>query len=209
MPFVPFHDLCPEIAMRETRVLTVLPGADVPLPPAQYSFVEMFCDESDCDCRRAFFTVYSSPGPKTEAVISWGWENAAFYKRWFGFGDTQLIETMRGPILEIGSPVSRNAKYLLQFFTTVLLADPMYAERVKKHYAMFRTAIDSGAKRQRATEPDRDSMPVSSAAISAGSGGDRASLTRTRQQPEARQRVGRNDPCLCGSGKKFKNCCLK
>lgn len=23
------------------------------------------------------------------------------------------------------------------------------------------------------------------------------------------QKVGRNDPCTCGSGKKFKNCCLK
>jgi len=25
----------------------------------------------------------------------------------------------------------------------------------------------------------------------------------------ARVKVGRNDPCPCGSGKKFKNCCLK
>ena len=25
--------------------------------------------------------------------------------------------------------------------------------------------------------------------------------------PEPRQKVGRNDPCLCGSGKKFKKCC--
>ncbi|MBL8795731.1 MAG: SEC-C domain-containing protein, partial [Planctomycetia bacterium] len=22
------------------------------------------------------------------------------------------------------------------------------------------------------------------------------------------QRVGRNDPCTCGSGKKYKNCCM-
>lgn len=28
------------------------------------------------------------------------------------------------------------------------------------------------------------------------------------QQPAAKQKVGRNDPCPCGSGKKFKNCCL-
>jgi uncharacterized protein YecA (UPF0149 family) len=25
---------------------------------------------------------------------------------------------------------------------------------------------------------------------------------------ETKQRVGRNDPCACGSGKKFKKCCL-
>lgn len=28
-------------------------------------------------------------------------------------------------------------------------------------------------------------------------------------KPEARKKVGRNDPCPCGSGKKFKHCCLK
>ena len=27
------------------------------------------------------------------------------------------------------------------------------------------------------------------------------------QEPSARQAIGRNDPCLCGSGKKFKKCC--
>ncbi|MBQ7651389.1 MAG: SEC-C domain-containing protein, partial [Victivallales bacterium] len=30
-------------------------------------------------------------------------------------------------------------------------------------------------------------------------------VTIHRQQPK----VGRNDPCPCGSGKKFKNCCGK
>jgi hypothetical protein len=29
------------------------------------------------------------------------------------------------------------------------------------------------------------------------------------RKPQARQKVGRNDPCPCGSGKKFKNCCMK
>ena len=28
-------------------------------------------------------------------------------------------------------------------------------------------------------------------------------------KPEAKKKVGRNDPCPCRSGKKFKNCCLK
>lgn len=29
------------------------------------------------------------------------------------------------------------------------------------------------------------------------------------RKPEARHRVGRNDPCPCGSGKKFKTCCMR
>lgn len=31
----------------------------------------------------------------------------------------------------------------------------------------------------------------------------------TREQRQLWSKVGRNDPCLCGSGKKAKNCCLK
>lgn len=30
-----------------------------------------------------------------------------------------------------------------------------------------------------------------------------------RRKPEVKQKVGRNDPCPCGSGKKFKKCCMK
>ena len=33
-------------------------------------------------------------------------------------------------------------------------------------------------------------------------------LTMPRK-PEVRQKVGRNDPCPCGSGKKFKTCCMR
>ena len=37
--------------------------------------------------------------------------------------------------------------------------------------------------------------------------GRNASQGDTKQQPYvAEQRIGRNDPCPCGSGKKFKNC---
>ena len=32
-------------------------------------------------------------------------------------------------------------------------------------------------------------------------------ISPTKQQLK-RKRVGRNDPCPCGSGKKFKKCCL-
>lgn len=224
MPFVPFYDLFPDLAKRETRVLTVLPDAPLPLPPGEYSFVELFCDESKCDCRRAFFTVFSMPAKKTEAIISWGWEDAAFYRRWFKFdkasaNDAHIIAQMQGPVLDFSSPVTRTANALLELFANVLLADPLYVERVKKHYALFRGAIDSGRTPAR-TEPgedwadadsesDLDAVGASGATTSRRSGRDWASFTRTPPQREARPKVGRNDSCPCGSGKKYKNCCLK
>ena len=39
---------------------------------------------------------------------------------------------------------------------------------------------------------------------------DVADLTRLLNPPKptiAEKKIGRNDPCTCGSGKKFKNCC--
>ena len=36
-----------------------------------------------------------------------------------------------------------------------------------------------------------------------------ASFQSPAPRSESQQRVGRNDPCPCGSGKKFKQCCLK
>ncbi|MBO0453604.1 preprotein translocase subunit SecA [Candidatus Enterococcus murrayae] len=36
--------------------------------------------------------------------------------------------------------------------------------------------------------------------------GDPKNLTHTKQQPVHVEKVGRNDPCPCGSGKKYKNC---
>lgn len=57
-----------------------------------------------------------------------------------------------------------------------------------------------------------EQMAVHHATVSAFSGGEEAALTP--QQPQKQQtvrhdapKVGRNDPCPCGSGKKYKHCC--
>ncbi|HFC97180.1 MAG TPA: preprotein translocase subunit SecA [Thermosulfurimonas dismutans] len=40
-----------------------------------------------------------------------------------------------------------------------------------------------------------------------GRGEEAAEAERPRQEPIRRQKIGRNDPCPCGSGKKYKKCC--
>ena len=52
--------------------------------------------------------------------------------------------------------------------------------------------------RLRAEEPKREQV-----AVPMESGGDGTSP----QRPAAKKKVGRNDPCPCGSGKKYKHCC--
>lgn len=36
---------------------------------------------------------------------------------------------------------------------------------------------------------------------------DHGNVVRDKQMPMSAQKVGRNDPCPCGSGAKFKKCC--
>lgn len=146
MPYSLFHSRFPEIAERETRTVTLLDHSDFNLPPAHYSFLEMFCDEPGCDCRRVFFSVVSSLQQDIKAVIVWGWEEREFYVKWMGDNDPNVIDGLKGPELNLASPQSNLAPALLHLFREVLLQDISYVERVKRHYAMFRKKIDSKPK---------------------------------------------------------------
>ncbi len=144
MPYSLFHSRFPEIAEKETRVVTVIDPASFNLPEGEYTFLEMFCDEPGCDCRRVFFSVVSPPGKDIKAVIAWGWENRAFYRKWLGMNDSDIIKGLMGPALNLSSPQSDLAPALLKLFQNVLLQDNAYIERVKQHYAMFRATVDKG-----------------------------------------------------------------
>jgi hypothetical protein len=143
MPYALFHSLFPEVAERETRTVTVVHRLHFNLPPARYAFLEMFCDERGCDCRRVLFSVLSSLHKDVQAVIAWGWEEKEFYVKWLGDNDPIVIEELKGPALNLASPQANLAPALLDLFREVLLQDTPYLERVKRHYAMFREKIDA------------------------------------------------------------------
>ena len=52
-----------------------------------------------------------------------------------------------------------------------------------------------------------EALPDIVAATRAFFNGDEHPLLASTAQPERRVKVGRNDPCPCGSGKKYKRCC--
>jgi hypothetical protein len=144
MPYVPFDEHFRELAEAETRVITVFPGGVDDLPPDAYAFCEMYCNERGCDCRRVFFTVISEGRKRTEAVVAYGWETKAFYAKWMGNADLATLVEMQGPILNPGSPRSPLAPAILRLTEEVLLKDPAYLERIKRHYALFRQKIEGG-----------------------------------------------------------------
>ena len=146
MPYQSFHELFPARAAEETRSI-MLEGAersDSPLPEGQYSFLEMFCNERGCDCRRVMFYVVSDCDEqrRVKAVIAWGWESRHFYRKWFRSDDPEMLATLKGPTLNVGSPQSKLAPALLDLVREVLLQDPAYVERVESHYWAFRNRIE-------------------------------------------------------------------
>lgn len=174
MPYSMFYDLFPEIAKEETRSLIVFNDSD--LPPDVYALMELFCDEPGCDCRRVMFHIFSDNRKEFLAVIAFGWESDAYYAKWLGEKDPELIRELKGPVLNVGSSQSRLAPVLLIKVKEVL-GDKTYVERLKNHYRLFKEAI--GDKNYKKTENI------------------------------ASEKVGRNDPCPCGSGKNFEHCCSK
>jgi hypothetical protein len=149
MPYALLYHRLPEIAERETRTITLLPGtpacAKLGLPPGPYAFLESVCDEEGCDCRRVMWRVMS--GERELATIAWGWESRDFYARWMGDGDPDMLRCLIGPVLKLGSRETELSEGVLRLCTTLLLQDPAYVARVKRHYALFRAAPDPAAAR--------------------------------------------------------------
>ncbi len=154
MPFVPFSHFYPDLAARETRN-AILSEGDEWLPADTYAMFEMYCDEPGCDCRRVFFTVIGERQRRPLAVVAYGWESRAFYARWMHSDDPQDLADLQGPILNFGSPQSKYAPELLNLINEVLLADPAYIERLKRHYQLVREMVDGKVGRSSVSFPVR------------------------------------------------------
>jgi hypothetical protein len=148
MPYTDFHSAFPDVAEAETRSIT-LTHHSFGLPPDQYAFLEMYCDEPGCDCRRVFFSVISLHSNDVLAVITYGWESRDYYVRWLGRDIPDIIADLTGSALNLASPQSALAPALLELFRKLLLPDAAYIDRIKRHYAMFREKIE---RRQQAAK---------------------------------------------------------
>jgi hypothetical protein len=142
MAFQMFFHLFPDIGLNETRSVVILPGTDEKLPPDEYGFLESYCNDPGCDCRRVYFNVITPTSSAPLAVISWGWEDLEFYRKWSKFSPDDISKERRGPILAPMAPTTPLSEPLLALFEEVLLQDPAFIERIKRHYAMFRKAVN-------------------------------------------------------------------
>lgn len=168
MPYEPFYERFHDIALKETRTVTIhnYPG----LPDDDYGFLEAYCNDENCDCRRVFFNVISHKRNEVVAVIAYGWEDRAFYARWFGQNDPDIIRELQGPILNTSSHQSELAPALLNLVRNTLLKDPAYIERLKRHYWMFKEKVDPKHFKASGIAAQQDNL---------------ASKTRKRHRPQS------------------------
>ena len=144
MNYVPFHKYFHDLANAETRSIIVYNNNEFGVPPDEYGFMELFCEEPGCDYRRTMLMVISRKNKMPIAIINYGWENRKFYEKWFGEKDKpEIIDELKGPIID---PVSSQSKYganILAMFISIVLKDEKYVERLQHHYRLFKDKINS------------------------------------------------------------------
>jgi hypothetical protein len=143
---IPFHSVLPEIAQREVRCVHLGPGADSPLPADEYVFLEFYCDDLTCDCRRVFLQVIAKNQPgKIFAGISYGWEKESFYRKRMPWNPDEARGTVRGE-LDPFNEQSEFAEDFLDLFKRFLL-DERYRMRLRRHYLLFREELARGSRK--------------------------------------------------------------
>ena len=137
---VPFYTRFRDLALRETRSATV--RGDPGIPDGEYGFIELYCDEVNCDCRRVILNVISATaGNKVWATINYGWEDVAYYEKWTR--NKELAQDMVGAALDPLNIQTRHAPALLKLFEYII-EDQSYVKRLQRHYEMFKADIRKG-----------------------------------------------------------------
>lgn len=141
MPMTPFIQRFPELGTRETRTITTAGSPN--LPADEYGLLELYCDETDCDCRRVVIEVIARSTGDTLAIINYGWESVPFYERKLGSREYafEVVEASLDPL----NSQSRHAPGLLALFREVV-KDAAYRERLARHYQLFKAAILNKAR---------------------------------------------------------------
>lgn len=153
MSYEPFSERFGELAWKETRTVTVFAGTEYGLPADEYGLLEAYCNDKKCDCRRVFFNIAARKRNEIIAVVTYGWETEAFYRKWFGGGDDKMsrmaVKEMTGLGLNSASHQSKFAPAALELVKDVL-QDPNYVARIKRHYKMFKETVDGMPKPKKA-----------------------------------------------------------
>ena len=179
-----FGEVDPELGDLETRFIQLLaPKNGVPV--GKYAILESYCADPACDCRRVMLSVVEESRPTVNlASISYAFD---------------ADDPEPGPYLDTLNPQSQYAQGLLELVTQWVLSDSAYLARLERHYALTKQA---------AADPTHPAYAVLSESFTDDLDEYLESPLGTQaRRAISRTKIGRNAPCPCGSGKKYKVCC--
>lgn len=97
------------------------------IPPGEYLFMEVYCNEKDCDCRRVMISVISRDESRPLATINMGFDSKG---------------PQPGPFLDPWNPQSEYAAAFIQVFVEIINTEPAYLKQLQNHYVMFKEALE-------------------------------------------------------------------
>lgn len=146
--------------------------------PATLLFREYYCNAPRCDCRRVVLLVQWIERERIAASINFAFERPR--RR----DEPQMF-------LDPMNPQSEIAEDVFSVLARVLAENPGYRNRLEQHYTMWKRVVDDpshpGQEKLRAVRDNTDmsSRPVRRSAL----------------------KIAPNDPCPCGSGRRYEKCC--
>ena len=191
---LPFMEKFRSLAEKETRCILIVANdkrTNAP-PPDNYGLLEFYCDEKDCDCRRVMIQVFGEHQRKIFAVIC------------MAFNPEDLEP---GPYLDPMHPQSRHAQWFLERFVDMVNNDHNYLARLHDHYIIFREKVVPGKPYPGKPFPPPGTFTREIEETSPFTH-SLSELPDLPVQVRIGPKIGRNKPCPCGSGKKYKKCCI-
>jgi hypothetical protein len=141
------------IAENETKRIEIFEESKHLPPPGEYAFLNAYCEDKKCDCRRAMIWVINLKDPEKFSImntISYGWEPKAHYKKEFPHLTDANLKWFKGPDLDQFQPQSQYGAFFLDQFK-LMLQQPSYSNRIIRHYVQFKWKI--GMKLPKTLEP--------------------------------------------------------
>ena len=117
MQFIPAGEIIGDLH----QVRTVRIARNPQLPDGDYSFVDSYCTDLSCDCRKTMIHVLH--GGQCVSIINFGWEKPSYYKEWMGVNteaEDEITSLMCGSSIDISSPDLVSSEAILDLFNSLL-----------------------------------------------------------------------------------------
>ncbi len=124
-----------ELLGPECRVRSVVLAADPYLPSGEYTFIDTYCNDNTCDCRKTIIQIFHDK--KLVSIVSFGWESPKFYLRWLNSTrDLEFAKEMSGVSIDPSSPDLVSPQGILLLVKHLM--DSKWISMLKENYRLIR-----------------------------------------------------------------------